>query len=320
MRPERRGFTLIELLVVIAIIAILVALLLPAVQQAREAARRSSCKNNLKQLGLALHNYHDTHSTFPPGLIYGTDSNNYYWNFTGVGWGAMILPFIEQPALYDGINFNVAQPGFDGVNLDVRNTPIATFRCPSDPGKQPSANWGPTSYVICSGSNYQAAAWGGGSSFQNNGTSVLFANSKTRFSDITDGTSNTMVISECLIGKAYENDQSYGSPDILTCAKNAYYGGSLSATNARGGSWFTMYNDRGPTFGYTTLFPPNGLEESNACSWSLSNYNADAQSQHDGGVQVLLADGSIRFVSENIHLPTWQNLGDKDDGEVLGEF
>jgi hypothetical protein len=130
-----------------------------------------------------------------------------------------------------------------------------------------------------------------------------------------------MVISECLVGAPYENDQSYGSPDVLTCAKNTYYGGSSTTTsNSRGAAWFTMYTDRGPTFGYTTTLPPNGLRDAHACSYSLSSYNADAQSYHTGGVQVLLSDGSVRFVSENVHLLTWQNLGNKSDNKILGDF
>jgi len=315
---RHRGFTLIELLVVIAIIAVLIALLLPAVQQAREAARRSQCKNSLKQIGLAMHNYYDTHSVFPMGLTFDT-SNASYWDYTGIGWGARILPFIEQSALFNNISYNSQEPGTSNISVSRADLPI--YRCPSDPGRRPSANYGPTNYVICSGSAAQAAAWGGGGVGKNNGTSVLYSNSKTRFADITDGTSNTMMISECLVGTPYENDQSYGYTEVLTCSKNTHYGGSSTTTSkSRGASWFTMYNDRGATFAYTTTLPPNSLRDVYACTYSLSSYNADAESQHEGGVQILLSDGSVRFVSENIHLPTWQNLGNKSDGNVMGEY
>ncbi len=135
-RPvNRRAFTLIELLVVIAIIAILVALLLPAVQQAREAARRSSCKNNLKQLGLAIHNYHDTYRTMPPGVV--DDFTDSIW-----GWGALILPFVEQGPVYDALRVgNIPlgvrmTPGNALDQLSVLQTPISTYRCPSDVGPE----------------------------------------------------------------------------------------------------------------------------------------------------------------------------------------
>ncbi|HBN75421.1 MAG TPA: prepilin-type cleavage/methylation domain-containing protein, partial [Planctomycetaceae bacterium] len=128
------GFTLIELLVVIAIIAILVALLLPAVQQAREAARRSSCKNNMKQLGLALHNYHDTYSTFPPASVrQPTGGGVNEWESSMIGWQARILGFMEQSALYDLIDWGIT-PGNSGTNnTTVRGTEVAGYRCPSDP-------------------------------------------------------------------------------------------------------------------------------------------------------------------------------------------
>ena len=132
MVTRRRGFTLIELLVVIAIIAILVALLLPAVQQAREAARRSSCKNNLKQIGLALHNYHDTHRVFPPGQIRGRNPSTGVECGNGFSWGAMLLPFLEESAVYDGLDFTIGP--FIGSNKTFINS-LAGFdfaRCPSD--------------------------------------------------------------------------------------------------------------------------------------------------------------------------------------------
>ncbi|MCA9089831.1 MAG: DUF1559 domain-containing protein [Planctomycetaceae bacterium] len=316
---RQTGFTLIELLVVIAIIAILIALLLPAVQQAREAARRSQCKNNLKQFGLALHNYNDTHSVFPMGLTYDTAHSD-WWSYTGVGWGARILPFIDQAPLFNKIDFNKQQPGFQ--NTAASSVELSIFRCPSDPGQRVSSSYGPTSYIVCSGSSASQAAWGGGGTGANTGRSVMYANSKTDFRDITDGTSNTMVLSECLVGKRHESSQTYDNTLLLTCGENKVYTGTdLSESGSyRGASWFTMYNDRGGSFAYTTHFPPNGLRNINSCSRSLSAYNADAQSQHVGGAHVLMGDGAVRFVSENIHLPTWQYLGDKADGNVLGEF
>ncbi|SFI46318.1 DUF1559 domain-containing protein [Planctomicrobium piriforme] len=320
-RPARTGgFTLIELLVVIAIIAILIALLLPAVQQARESARRSQCKNNLKQFGLALHNYNDAYSVFPMGLCYDS-SQAFWWEYSGVGWGARVLPFVDQGALFNKIRFDLKSPAFDGANTQVSRVPLSIFRCPSDTGRAPSANFGPTSYVICSGSSTNQAVWGGGNTGRSDGTSILYSNSRTAFADVLDGTSNTMVISECLIGKRYEDSQTYDTTKILTCSGNVVYGGAPeNIQDQRGGSWYTMLYDRGPSYNYTTNFTPNSLVGINACARSLSIYNADAQSNHEGGVHIVLGDGAVRFVSENIHLLTWQNLGNKADGKLLGEF
>lgn len=316
---RKSGFTLIELLVVIAIIATLVAILLPAVQQAREAARRSTCKNNLKQFGIALHNYHDVHSTFPPAVIFDTSKTTSWWDYTGVAWGALVLPYIEQPALYDRINFNVQQPGEDAANTSVRTADIPIFRCPTDPGVRPVSDRGPTSYVFCAAhnANNTGTVFGGGGTGTDNGNSVLYANSKTTFAKIIDGTSNTMILSECLVGVKYVETQTYDYASINACLENTP---TATYSLRRGTSWFTMYVDRGPTFAYTTHVPPNGLWDVGSCTRSLSTFNADAQSMHKGGVQTVLADGSVRFISENIHLPTWQNLGNMRDGQVLGEF
>ncbi|MFK7777241.1 MAG: DUF1559 domain-containing protein, partial [Gimesia sp.] len=207
MRIQKRGFTLIELLVVIAIIAILIALLLPAVQQAREAARRSTCKNSLKQIGLALHNYLDTHSTFPPGI---TRANQHPyagvsgWNTGKVLWSAFILPYMDQGPLYNKIDFSMPDPGKNANNADVRSVKLSIYRCPSDPGTTGSSI-GPSNYTACVGNSPLGSVSGGGSSYQNNGTSVFFTDSKTKIRDITDGTSNTMMISELLVGSEYIN-------------------------------------------------------------------------------------------------------------------
>lgn len=185
---KRRGFTLIELLVVIAIIAILIALLLPAVQMAREAARRTQCRNNLKQLGLALHNYHDTHTTFPPGLIAAND------NFRdGMHSGlAMLLPQLEQSAVYNQLDFNVSWR--DPVNAAATSAHISAFRCPSSIGGLPQ-NGGfdlpVTDYVFSKGTR----AW----LCLNGETSGMFdINSRVRARDVTDGLSNTFAMGEAM--------------------------------------------------------------------------------------------------------------------------
>ncbi len=315
----RPGITISEVLVVIAIIATLLALLIPAIQQAREAARRNACKNNLKQFGVAFHNYHDTHSTFPPAQIYDTSKTNEWWNYAGVGWGALILPYIEQSALYDRINFTVTEPGRDAINHPVRTTNIPIFRCPTDQDIRPIADRAPTNYVFCAGHNAQnmGTIFGGGETGKDNGTSVLYANSKTDYARITDGASNTMVLSECVIGTKYVESELYSRNNINSCGENFP---NSKYIHRRGSSWFTLFPDRGPTYAYTAHTVPNALWNTGSCAVALSTFNADAQSMHSGGVQIVLADGSVRFISETIYLPMWQNLANMRDGRVLGEF
>lgn len=307
----RNGFTLIELLVVIAIIAILVALLLPAVQQAREAARRSSCKNNLKQLGLALHNYHDTHQMFP--INYGVNWNMNEGTNDGVSWMTGILPFIEQPALYDTINFNsdLADP----VNTAAAQTAISTYLCPSDPlnqkgrlsgrGNAPSSTiaYGVNNYKAVGGSNWNAGdhlAVNCVSCRRNPNSSDIFGASNgligrrtgytvntpsSSMKDVTDGTSNTFAIGECLPGASY-----------------------LSwwwSSNANSGSTGVPLNYYYPPGKYLITDWPR-------------NYNF--ASEHKGGGQFCLVDGSVRFVSENIDIALYRGLGTISGSETNGEF
>jgi len=195
----KRGFTLIELLVVIAIIAVLVALLLPAVQQAREAARRSSCKNNLKQIGLALHNYHDTHTALPPGYVVQIDFRSSW------GWSSYLLPFLDQAPLYQQLDVG-SQPlatALTNANLlDLMQKPISGFRCPSD--TSPEVNNEHTLRDVndveqeVASSNYLGVHdgdyWSNVTGEQHQGT--FFANTNRSFRDYTDGLSNTIVVGE----------------------------------------------------------------------------------------------------------------------------
>lgn len=184
-RP-RRGFTLIELLVVIAIIAILIALLLPAVQQAREAARRTQCKNHLKQLGIAIHNYHDTHNVFPPGSVNQTRSTT---NYTMINAFVFILPYIDQGPLYQQWDFN--QPVDHANNNNAAKAPVSSYFCPSKP--RPSTAGGNTAYgdyAVSAGTGQTnstvAAQWKG----------LFNQNSNLKMRDVTDGTSNVFAIGE----------------------------------------------------------------------------------------------------------------------------
>ena len=319
----QRGFTLIELLVVIAIIAVLIALLLPAVQQAREAARRSQCKNNLKQLGLALHNYAETHGCFPAGCLFaaknpieaGGSSNR-------ATWLAYLLPFVDQAAAYQKLNFKT---DFNSSNLDswdpnrVRSVNVPVFRCPSDPGnpispEQPS--FAPTSYVASIGNSNRIHGGGGvalpgingdwSKTVYNNRSErgVFASNSSCKLRDITDGASNTMAASECLIGGVMNT----ASGDVNPCSP-------ATPRTDRGFSWLLGQTSTWP---YCTIKTPNAPIED--CDHYSVYVNATARSQHVGGVQALLADGSVRFITENINLTTWRNLGDRGDGNPLGEF
>jgi prepilin-type N-terminal cleavage/methylation domain-containing protein/prepilin-type processing-associated H-X9-DG protein len=302
---RRQGFTLIELLVVIAIIAILIALLLPAVQQAREAARRSTCKNNLKQIGLALHNYHDTYGTFPPASVRRKGATT-EWETSMISWQARILAFMDQAPLYNQIDWSI-EPGRTGSNTAAMKHELPAYRCPSDPGnrgKTGQSGYGPTNYVTSTANTGGYAA--GGGTYQNNGRSVMFLNSMTKMRDIEDGSSNTMIASECVVAHPYAGVNATGT----TCTGTANQ-------KLRGYSWF--YGREMWAWSYTTLVGPNTklLE----CAQSTGGTALlGAHSKHVGGVHTLFCDGRVQFISENINLGTWQNLGNKADGNIIGEY
>lgn len=334
--PRRRAFTLIELLVVIAIIAVLVALLLPAVQQAREAARRASCKNNLKQIGLALHNYLDANKMFPIGSLFGNINGVQVYGSSRISWMARLLPFIDQAAAYQMINFNL-HPSNQGVNLPVLGTNIASYRCPSDPGDRGTTGqsaYACTNYFASVGTGQDIRAGAGDGTLltgnsvnpdgywsavaQNNDKQpgIFSANSHARIESITDGTSNTVAVGEGLVGTKI-----YGpTGSEPTC--NAAGIASLTGATTRGYSWF--FGDY-PTWFFSTYRTPNYNRTSpNNGIYECTNYSAggpfSARSMHTGGAHAVLADGSVRFFSDNINLTTWNSLGDRADGRILGEF
>ncbi|MBB03062.1 MAG: prepilin-type cleavage/methylation domain-containing protein [Planctomyces sp.] len=354
--PGRNGFTLIELLVVIAIIATLVSLLLPAVQQAREAARRSQCKNNLKQLGLAIHNYHDVHSTFPAGYYsYGTstgaapgwaemDANT--WDAApGWAWGAMILPFLEQGALYDQLSIDA--PCWAPVNAGLVESKLAMFLCPSATGGddafvvQDSAGaplvkasgnqirFGRSHYVASHG---QESCWGEcgadltGTVFTDiyNSTTTtvtidgdvsrvadgpFYRNSKTRFRDVTDGTSNTIFLGE---HSPVLSDKTWVGvvPEANTHPKFS------SPENGSDAAATLVLVHAGPSGGELDITGNPIIHPINYPTYHVGQM----YSQHPGGGHVCLGDGSVRFISENISLLLFAELSSIGEGEVVGEF
>ena len=326
---SRRGFTLIELLVVIAIIAILIALLLPAVQQAREAARRSQCKNNLKQIGLALHNYHDTHRTFPPGFVDQESGRATPTNAHGMwAWGAFILPFVDQTGLYNAIRIDTGESYADAlVNTsvqDVVKTPLPTFRCPSDVGEDLAdtdrniADANGTShrhmrsnYVANNASFRMGLVFGTpDNGYPGKANGMFHENSRTRMRDIVDGTSNTIMISE----RASELGDPSGA--VLDCDAASLIGSEYNTAADRRGFW-EHEGTAAVMFGGATgiNYPTNSY-----CRRGVS-------SMHEGGVHVVLCDGSVRFLSENIDHHSdyavdslYEYLLGRADRNVVGEF
>lgn len=282
VKRSSRGFTLIELLVVIAIIAILIALLLPAVQQAREAARRTQCKNHLHQIGLAFHNYHDVHNRFPEVHMY---HGALAGRGTGWMWSSFILPQLDQAPLYNQIDFNQL-PGVPG-NIEVVRTAKSFYRCPSDvipenrnTGGINNPGVATSSYAMSGG-----AFWRSGSRPQDatitNGVGSRFQRNRIdgteRFRDITDGTSNTIMTGEAA-GLANNN------------RKRWYVG-----LRGRGDGGNTTY---GIIEGYFRMNP-------DPATTGNTDKNRSAGSLHEGGAHFGMADGSVHFVSENIHHTGW---------------
>ncbi|WP_339727318.1 DUF1559 domain-containing protein [uncultured Gimesia sp.] len=314
---RKRGFTLIELLVVIAIIAILIALLLPAVQQAREAARRSQCKNNLKQIGLALHNYHDNFRAFPPGDVrrtYGSGVQS--WVTSQLGWIPRILPFLDQAPLYNQINFEMEHGVSAAPNSNLRREKLTVVRCPSDSSRQPDGNYGPTNYMACRGLGVTADArttTATGSTTDIN--SVFMMNGIVRIRDLEDGTTNTMMVSESFASAPMCSEVPSSNSCSAVCG--TVYGGNTTGAQ-QGYSW--MWAQQYQSHYYCTIYTPNSKIPDCGAGSSSTNALLSARSKHVGGVHTLLGDGSVRFASENVDLTIWRNLGNYNDGNVLGEW
>ena len=353
--PFRRGFTLIELLVVIAIIAILIALLLPAVQQAREAARRSTCKNNMKQLGVAFHNYHEVYNSFPQWTHRartwqnGASGDNTWW--TGFTAMVAVLPYVEGGTVFNRIDWNCRPedntPGNpNGANNNLfRSARISSFKCPSE--------------VPYSDGNYANAAHtykvSAGATFMNVSTAAengMFRRDRvTMMRDVTDGMSNTIMLGEILLGDNTTSRSSWGdvasSPipggggtwnstnppneaalntwgqaclTMFQAGSGSTSGGSAGWINNSAGRryWQPRIDDGSP---FTPIVPPNWKYPNCAHgSWTTGPTALGARSRHAGGAHHTLGDGTVRFISDSIDLDAYQNLGAIADGNTVTNY
>ncbi len=334
-----RGFTLIELLVVIAVIAVLIALLLPAVQQAREAARRTWCRNNLKQIGIAMHNYYDVHQVFPPGWIaaLGGRPDNYevhpvdHPRRSGWAWGAIILPYIEQKPLYEMTAAIDVPPYTDPDQFPVQpggseDRLIPTFLCASDPGPEETSfgnvddqlnGYKKTNFAPCGGlqhpSDTRYDRFPGLHDRKSAARLGMFGpGSHTRFADVLDGTVNTIMFGEVT------NEKRVDEPALAVNMHSA-------PIWIRNVTW-TIYADMHVnnasnavvryTEAYTSSVSPPHPLPINIISGSSTGFS----SSHTGGAHFCLVDGSVRFLSENMDLSLYQHLSTIRGSEVLGEF
>ncbi len=354
-RPSRSGFTLIELLVVIAIIAVLIALLLPAVQAAREAARRAQCINNLKQLGLAVHNYISTNNVLPLQTMYpASQADGWGWSY---GWGLGLLPHMEQTPAYNAFNFSLGIFGnasgntYQQGNNTVMYMNIAAFLCPSDGTKSnqfPASPYGATNYV----GNYGGP---GQLSYDSNGgfSGTIIPNAWYQDSflgpigleAITDGSSNTALFSERLLGIVGSPAIPLSSPDSrraiyqaagptsnsgaagvqqLLAACNALAPTTTSIrSNGNGYTWFAGYPWHIAVNAYTHVGAPNSISCNNSndqggwLSFTGPFGSAPPNSNHSGGVNMTMGDGSVRFIKNSVSLPTFWALGTRRGGETI---
>jgi|SRR5579864_2212293 len=361
MRSKSSGFTLIELLVVIAIIAVLIALLLPAVQAAREAARRAQCVNNLKQLGLAVHNYESQNQVFPLQSMYPASADvSWGWSY---GWPLGLLPDLEQSTMYNAFNFsaglfgNASGPGPTPGNTTVGYLQLGTLICPSDGVKQrPAAPWGTTNYVGNMGGPGVIAEMTG--TIVPNGAFISGWGDAQNFgpigiANIRDGTSNTALFSERLIGISGSPRVRLDSQDAKRAIFNTTVGGGFHTggagaltfyqgcrslpgstlsgvsgdgySNRNGYVWVASYPWHVAVNAYNHFGPPNAISCQNPAteyfgSWLTfvgPSHSAPPSSNHPGGVNICFSDGSVRFVKDSVGLQSWWALGTRNGGETV---
>jgi prepilin-type N-terminal cleavage/methylation domain-containing protein/prepilin-type processing-associated H-X9-DG protein len=318
MHRRNSGFTLIELLVVIAIISILVGLLLPAVQKVRESANRMKCSNNLKQIGLALHHYHDSLKSFPPSR-----NEAHAKSFSP---HSRLLPYLEQQNVYNTINFSA--PVTDPSNAVALGTDVAIFLCPSDVTAPLPAGWAGTNYRANEGTSL---VFGFGPSDPEGVNATMpppngpfFVDSKYRIADITDGTSTTAAFSEHILGDfsnaiATEEGDTFAPGTHPTTADQAiqdcqaidWTNLAFQGRSTVGAPWLQGYHS-------TTNYYHSALPGTRSCMFPPNRIMTTANSKHPGGVNVLFCDGSVRFVSYTIDLVTWRAIGTRNGAEVVG--
>ncbi len=362
-RRSRRGFTLIELLVVIAIIAVLIALLLPAVQAAREAARKAQCTNNLKQLGLSVHNYHQQQNCLPAENMFLGPTQDLGWGWNA-SWAVFMLPNLEQNPLYNAYNFSVNADS--AINTTVTYSAIVSFSCPSDNQKvRPNQLWAPTHYVAnhggpgvirmwsgtivefltCSVPGDKVNGWGPGTYWWGADNNLGFFG----FESVTDGTANTGLFSEKLLGwsagnngAALQANSSEGRRGIYTNANTSVAYNSQSSALAlqsvqacqsmpgtspnnngwlNGFSWALGYEWHTVVNSYHHYNTPNKFTCLNPSDpgglWGGTSGMTTASSNHPGGVNVCFTDGSVRFIKDTVNPATWWALGSRNQGEVV---
>ena len=318
-RARGSGFTLVELLVVIAIIGILIALLLPAVQAAREAARRSQCSNNIKQVVLGLHNYHDTHKVFPPGFVDTNPSHDaastpqgITGNLNGLAWSTFILPFIEQGPLYDqvktetlGFARNWERDMSEGSDpIPAAREGIAAYSCPSDTMRlinTKKSSFGKTNYMANSGNSAAKDQKG-----------IFWANSQVAMRDILDGTANTVMVIE-RTGTTETGSTSCNNGTIACDWKAGLWIGARYFGTS--GGWHSGLNptDIDSYGGGGT----NYMIGRTSTTWGHDWGNA---SDHPGGLQLGLCDGSVRFLTETVDMLTYRYLRARADGQVISNL
>jgi prepilin-type N-terminal cleavage/methylation domain-containing protein/prepilin-type processing-associated H-X9-DG protein len=336
-RGPRRGFTLIELLVAIAIIAVLIALLLPAVQAAREAARRVQCTNNLKQLGLGMHNYESSHAVLPPQQVLSFAGTSVSWKSS---WGvsSRVAPYLEMGPLYNAINF--ANKTTHPSNATAVSATLEVLICPSEPNPQPSTStgtagtttaYGVSNYGWCVGDWY---VYGGPGASCNR--SAFGPNQSRRLAAFTDGLSQTLLAAEVRTYQEAWHDcdaaiaGGLANPAMAPDPSAVRGAVAMAPGRCRAVSGHTRWSNGNSFYdGFTTALPPNSAAPagSPARDSDLTTIDEDdggptyaavtARSHHPGGVNVLLGDGSVRLIKDSITWPTWRGLGTVGGGEVL---